>query len=99
MKIDQKLISRLEELAKLELSQTEREHLRKDLNEILEMVEKLLELETESIEPLVYVSPEVNALREDEVENQLSREQALLNAPKKDDQFFKVPKVIDIQKK
>ncbi len=99
MNIDQKLISRLEELAKLELSEKERTQLRKDLNEILTMVEKLKELDTESVEPLVYISEEVNVLRDDEVNNQLSREEALSNAPDRNDQFFKVPKVIDIQKK
>ena len=99
MKVDKQLISKLEKLARLELSQEERSILSKDLESILQMVEKLQELDTSSVQPLVYVSEEENVLREDEVRNQLSQQEALKNAPDQDGTFFKVPKVIDLPKK
>ena len=96
MTIDKQLILRLEHLARLELSEEERSHLQADLNKILEMVEKLQELDTENVAPLTYINEEVNVLREDEVKHQVDRETALSNAPDRNEAFFKVPKVIDL---
>ncbi len=94
MQIDRNLILKLEDLAKLELSDEERSALMLDLNKILNMVEKLHELDTKGVEPLVYISDETNQLREDEIRHQVSLEQALQNAPNSDGQHFKVPKVL-----
>ena len=94
MTIDTALISRLEELARLELSLEERERIAEDLTKILAMVEKLNELDTEGVEPLVYINNEVNVTREDAIKNQVTTANALKNAPDANDQFFKVPKVI-----
>jgi aspartyl-tRNA(Asn)/glutamyl-tRNA(Gln) amidotransferase subunit C len=96
MVVDREVILKLETLARLELSEQEREKLRGSLNDILKMVDKLNELNTEGVEPLVYINDEVNILREDVVKNQLNRDEALTNAPDHNEQFFKVPKVIDI---
>jgi len=65
-----------------------------DLNNILKMIEKLEEVDTEGVEPLTHMTDVVNAFRTDEVKNQLSREDALKNAPQTDGKFFQVPKVI-----
>lgn len=97
MNIDEKLISRLEQLARLELLPEEKERLRGDLNNILTMVEKLHELDTTDVEPLVYINEAVNVLREDEVHNQVSQAEALKNAPKSDGTYFRVPKVINLK--
>jgi len=94
MTIDNQLISRLEHLARLELSPEERARIQNDLNEILKMVEKLNELDTEEVEPLVYVSEAENIQREDEIKHQVGRDEALKNAPDQDGTYFKVPKVI-----
>lgn len=94
MQIDRDLILKLENLAKLELSEAEREQLGGDLTKILAMVEKLQELDTTNVEPLVYISQPDSKLREDEVKNQVDNEQAILNAPEKSGPYFKVPKVI-----
>ena len=94
MKIDQTLISRLEHLARLELSETEREGIRQDLNNILQMVEKMNEVDTENVEPLVYINEQFNVWREDEVKNQVDRKEALKNGPDTNDEFFKVPRMI-----
>ncbi|MCB9265394.1 MAG: Asp-tRNA(Asn)/Glu-tRNA(Gln) amidotransferase subunit GatC [Lewinellaceae bacterium] len=96
MKIDKQLISKLEHLARLELSDEEAERLMGDLNSILEMVEKLQELDTSETEPLVYINEDVNVLREDVVKGQVERESALRNAPDQDGEHFRVPKVIDL---
>jgi len=57
-------------------------------------VEKLNELDTTGVEPLLHMSDEINVLRQDEIKGSISREDALKNAPLHDEQFFKVPKVI-----
>ena len=94
MNIDQALISRLEHLARLELSAEEREGIRNDLNNILQMVEKMNEVDTDNVEPLVYINEQFNVWREDEVKNQVDRKDALKNGPDVNDEFFKVPKMI-----
>lgn len=96
MQIDDQLISRLELLARLELSDAEKVRLKADLNNILGMVEKLNDLDVDGVEPLVYLNDAINRMREDQVANQVSREEALQNAPDQDGTFFRVPKVIDL---
>lgn len=97
MKIDQQLISRLEQLTRLELTEAEKQRLEGDLNNILAMVERLQSLDTAGVEPLAYINDEEeNRWREDEVANQASREEALKNAPDSDDTYFRTPKVIDL---
>lgn len=98
MQIDTELISRLELLARLELSEAEREAIRQDLNKVLHMVEKLQELDTDNVEPLIYLTPDVNRWRQDKVQGQLDRRRALRNAPSDDGTYFKVSKVIDLKK-
>ncbi len=98
MKIDKPLILKLEKLAKLKLSENEREELLGDLNNILGMVDKLDKLDTTDVKPLVYLTDEPNEARADIKSHSIDREQALKNAPDKNEQFFKVPKVIDLQK-
>ncbi len=95
MQIDKALISRLEKLARLQLSEPEQEKFAADLSNILNMVDKLREVDTEGVEPLVYVSDTANVFRDDAVTNQLTREQALQNAPNQDGTYFRVPKVIE----
>ncbi|MEK7253766.1 MAG: Asp-tRNA(Asn)/Glu-tRNA(Gln) amidotransferase subunit GatC [Bacteroidota bacterium] len=94
MQIDRPLLLRLEELARLELSEDERQRIQLDLQNILKMVEKLEELDASDVEPLVYVNEEVSALREDEIKNQVSPAAALANAPDQDGRHFRVPKVL-----
>jgi aspartyl-tRNA(Asn)/glutamyl-tRNA(Gln) amidotransferase subunit C len=96
MTITGTLISRLEHLARLELSDAERQSLQTDLNNILTMVEKLQELDTDEVVPLVYLNEDVNVWREDKVQNQVEHEDALRNAPQQDGTFFMVPKVINL---
>jgi aspartyl-tRNA(Asn)/glutamyl-tRNA(Gln) amidotransferase subunit C len=95
MKIDAQTVDKLAELAKLEFDQSSKEEIIKDLNRIVSFVEKLNELDTSSVEPLVYLTEDTNVLREDAVKQEISQAEALKNAPKRDSDYIKVPKVID----
>jgi len=94
MKIDDQMIEKISGLAHLEFGEEEKEKIRQDLEQILTFVEKLKELDTENVEPLVYLSDKKDVLREDRMIPTISSEEALLNAPEKSGRFFKVPKVI-----
>lgn len=96
MEVNKNLISKLEKLAKLQLSEEERNLISQDLNAILKMIDKLNELDTDQVEPLTYISDAVFIAREDEVKNQVDRAKALSNAPDQDGIYFKLPKVIDL---
>lgn len=95
MKIDNTLVSRLAELAKLEFDKESLENIKKDLSSILELVEKLNELNTDNVEPLVYMSKELNITRTDKVNGLITKAEALKNAPEKNSDYIKVPKVIE----
>lgn len=95
MKITDELLDRIAYLARLEIPEEEREELKKDMDAILTWVDKLKEIDTEGVEPLVYMTQEMNNVRDDEVDNQLSQKDALSNAPNTDDSYFRVPKVIN----
>jgi aspartyl-tRNA(Asn)/glutamyl-tRNA(Gln) amidotransferase subunit C len=95
MKIDKKTLEKISHLARLDLEASKEKEMLQSLSEILTWVEKLNELNTDNIEPLTNMSMEINALRDDKVMDHLEREKGLMNAPKKDDKFFKVPKVKD----
>lgn len=95
MQVNDELISALEKLARLQLSTEERERLGQDLQHILDLVDRLKELDTDGVEPLIWLSDPEQTLREDQVSNQLTPAEALQNAPSHDQHFFRVPKVID----
>ena len=94
MKIDNALVERLAELSKLEFETEEKERIKTDLQNIFNLVEKLNEVNVEGVEPLIYMSEERNVLRKDVVQGEVPKVEALLNAPQKDSDYFKVPKVI-----
>jgi aspartyl-tRNA(Asn)/glutamyl-tRNA(Gln) amidotransferase subunit C len=96
MQIDQNLIKKLEKLSKLQLSASEKEKITADLERMILMVEKMNELDTTSVEPLVYMTDEYNVLRADVVKNEIPNDAALQNAPQAEKPYFKVPKVIDL---
>jgi len=77
-----------------EFSTEEKEEIKNDLQKMIGFIDKLNELDTTGVEPLLHMSDNLNVLREDEVGGMISREDALKNAPLHDDEFFKVPKVI-----
>lgn len=95
MEIDDKLIDKLSELSKLKFEGAERDGIKKDLKRMINFVDKLSELDTTGVEPLVYMNDEPLVLRKDVVVDQISQREALKNAPSKDSDYFKVPKVLD----
>ena len=95
MSTDIQTIRKLAHLARLEFSEEKEQEVLQDLNKILNWVDKLRELDTEQVEPLTHMTEEVNVMREDIARNTISHEEALLNAPKKDSDYFRVPKVME----
>lgn len=93
-KIDDTVIEQMEVLAKLSVSGEERKKVIEEMEKILTYVEKLNELDTDGIEPLVHSMPEVNVFREDTVVNTDGRNEALLNAPRQKDGQYVVPKTV-----
>lgn len=82
-------------LARIELAEEEKSLLISQLNSILGHIEKLNELDTEGVEPTFHVLDVRNVFREDEVRPSLPAEEILKNAPARDGDFFKVPKIIE----
>jgi len=82
-------------LAKLELTEEEKEQAKKDMTNMLNYIDKLNELDTEGIEPMAHIFPVSNVFREDVVENREEREAILANAPAKKDGCFMVPKTVE----
>lgn len=94
MKIDRETVDKIAHLARLELTEVEKERSIEELSEILSFMAKLNELNTDGVEPLIYMNDAVNVLRADEVIQEMTREEALLNSPLKTNEYFKVSKVI-----
>lgn len=92
--IDDETIEYVSILAKLELSEEERERAKKDMGRMLDYIDKLGELDTESVEPMSHVFPVQNVFREDVVTNSDTREQLLANAPEQKDGMFMVPRIV-----
>jgi aspartyl-tRNA(Asn)/glutamyl-tRNA(Gln) amidotransferase subunit C len=95
MSINKTTLEKIAHLARLEFDEKSEEKMLEDMNNMLSFVEKLQELDTDNVEPLQSMTFECNQFREDKVENQLSHQDGLKNAPKKDKDFFRVPKVIE----
>jgi aspartyl-tRNA(Asn)/glutamyl-tRNA(Gln) amidotransferase subunit C len=94
-KIDIKMVDEIAHLARLEFNDSAKGEILNDMNRMLTFVDKLNELNTDNVEPLIYMTDEKNVLREDEIKVTITQDEALKNAPKKDSDYFKVPKVID----
>ena len=95
MKLNNETITKIAHLARLEVNDSEREVLMEDMNKILSFMEKLNELDTTGVEPLIYLTNEVNVYREDEVQKEITVEEALQNSPNQDGVYFRIAKVID----
>lgn len=93
-KIDLKTISKLESLSMLKMSSSEKEELLEDLNNLVGMIDKLSEVNTEGIAPLKHINNHEQELRNDIIKPSLDRDKVLNNAPHRSGNFFTVPKVI-----
>lgn len=95
MKITRELLDKIANLARLEFDEKDAEKMMQDMTAMVNWVDRLKEVDTTGIEPLTSMSHEINALREDEVNNQLTQEEVLKNAPLKNEDYFRVPKVLE----
>jgi aspartyl-tRNA(Asn)/glutamyl-tRNA(Gln) amidotransferase subunit C len=94
MIIDEQTVDKVAHLARLEMGADEKAEMIKDMSKILSFMDKLNEVDTTGVEPLVYMTNEVNILRDDEVKQVITTEEALQNAPEHDQSCFLVAKVI-----
>jgi aspartyl-tRNA(Asn)/glutamyl-tRNA(Gln) amidotransferase subunit C len=92
MDINNETINHLADLAKLDFTEAEKDDLKTNLGRILSYCEKLNEVNTDGVEPLIFMSEHVNMLRDDVADVTHSKKDALLNAPAKDSDYFRVPK-------
>ena len=93
--LDIKTVNEIAHLARLEFDEQSKKEILNDMNRMLSFIDKLSELNTDTIEPLIYMTQESNILRKDVPEITLTQKEALKNAPKKDSDYFKAPKVIE----
>lgn len=94
MEVNDELVEKLAHLSRLTFETDEKEKIKADLQQMISFIEKLNEIDTSGVEPLLFMTDEVNVLRNDEIQGSVTRQEALMNAPVQDGQFFKVPKVI-----
>ena len=94
MAVTKKDVEKIAELARLKFSEEELENFTPQMNEILSYMDKLNELDTENVKPLSHPVEQSNVFREDKLKTSISTDEALKNAPSKDEHHFKVPKVI-----
>lgn len=95
MQINRELLDKMAHLARLEFNDKDADKMMQDMTAIVSWVEKLNEVDTIGIEPLTTMSHEVNAMRDDTTQTELTPEEVLKNAPLKNDDYFRVPKVLE----
>ncbi len=94
-RITEEIIEYVSILAKLELSDEEKEQARRDMGNMLEYIDRLGELDTTGVEPMSHVFPVRNVFREDVVTNGDGSRETLQNAPEEKDHMFVVPRTFD----
>lgn len=95
MQITEETIAHIAHLSRLRFEGADKARIMQDLNNIIGFMGKLSEVPTDDVEPLVFMSDEVNVLRDDEPQQTITQQEALSNAPKKDSDYFRIPKVLD----
>ena len=94
-KVDEEVISKLEQLARLNLNPSERDQISKDLNSIVKMFDSLSEVNTDDVEPLRHINADiVNRLRNDQVDGELTQDAALSNVKNNKEGYIAVPKFL-----
>ena len=94
MKITEETVDKIAHLARLEVSAAEKQQLMSDMTRILDFMDKLNEVDTSAVEPLVYMTEGENVFREDVIKQETTHEKALENAPQHNADYFLVPKVL-----
>lgn len=94
-KVTKETIEHIADLARLKISEAEKEKLTVDMEKIISYVDKLNELDTSDVKPMEHVIPIRNILREDVVTGSFERDKLMENAPSQEDGCYKVPKVME----
>jgi aspartyl-tRNA(Asn)/glutamyl-tRNA(Gln) amidotransferase subunit C len=94
MTIDIKTIDKLANLSKLSFNEQEKINIKSDLEKMIGFINQLQQVDTTGVLPLIHITDSINSLRNDVLGNSISKENGLLNAPLKDENYFLVPKVI-----
>lgn len=95
MKITEEIVNHIAHLSRLKFEGDKKAAIKQDLENITSFMDILSELPTDNVEPLIFMNDEVNVLREDIPKVTVSHEEALKNAPKKDSDYFRIPKVLN----
>ncbi len=95
MKITPEIVDHIAHLARLEFEGEKKAIIQKDMEKIITFMDKLSEVPTDHVEPLIFMNSEYNRLREDVAEVTVTQDEALKNAPKKDSDYFHIPKVLE----
>jgi len=95
VKVTDDIVKHIAHLARLEFKGEELEAIKGDMEKIIDFMDKLSEIDTENVEPLIFMNENVNVLREDVSNQTLTKENALANAPKSDSDYFRIPKVLN----
>ena len=94
MEINDALFEKLANLAKLKFDETEKLQIKNDLQNMIGLIEKMDDLDTSNVEPLLHMTDNVNTWREDVIKGSITNEEAMQNASNKNAPFFIVPKVM-----
>lgn len=94
MKVTEDVVDHIAHLARLEFEGERKTAIMEDMNRIITFMEKLQEVDTENVAPLIFMTKEINHLREDVAVASLTQKEALKNAPKADSDYFRIPKVL-----
>ncbi len=95
MKISLETVEHIAHLARLEFEGEKKIAIQQDMENIIAFMDKLSEIQTDNVEPLIFMTDEYNKLREDVAVVTLTQDEGLKNAPKKDSDYFRIPKVLD----
>jgi aspartyl-tRNA(Asn)/glutamyl-tRNA(Gln) amidotransferase subunit C len=95
MKITDETVDHIAHLSRLEFQGEKKAEIKADLERIITFMDKLQEVDTENVEPLVFMTNEINRLRDDVAVDSITQEEALKNGPKTDSDYFRIPKVLD----
>lgn len=94
MEVNNELVDKLATLAKLSFTEIEKESIKNDLQKLIVFIEKMAEVDTADVEPLLHITSAKNIFREDKIQGTITVNEALKNATINDGEFFKVPTVI-----
>lgn len=95
MKISEEIVEHIAHLARLEFEGSKKQAIQHDMENIISFMNKLSEVPTDNVEPLIFMNDEYNKLREDIAVVTITQDEGLKNAPKKDSDYFRIPKVLD----